>query len=104
MSRQFDPDHIAELASKVGRLKDNFSKASTDLGDGNPGGAFGDLNNAASAGKTMQHFYNGVNSELSAAANLVDAASQALSSAAERMRTDEDEGVHTFRGNDPELA
>lgn len=99
MSRRFDPDHIAALATKVGQLKGGFSKASTDLGDGNPGGAYGDLSNAASAGKTMQGFYGSVNNEFGAAAKLVEAAAQALSDAAERMRNDEDEGVRTFGGD-----
>lgn len=104
MSRQFDPEQIAELATKIGKLKDDFSKASTDLGDGDPGGAYGHLKNASSAGETMRHFYSGMNSELSAAANLVDAASSALAEAAERMRGDEDTGVQTFGGADPERA
>lgn len=104
MSRQFDPEQIAELATKVGRLKDGFSKTSSDLGDGDPGSAYGQLGNATSSGETMRHFYSGVNSELSAAANLVDSASRALAEAAERMRGDEDAGMHTFGGNNPELA
>ena len=98
MSRHFDPDAIAALAKKVGQLKDGYSKTGTDLGDGNPGGAFGDLSNAASAGKTVQGFYGGVNAELSAAAKLVDAASQALANAATRMQDDEDDSAHTFGG------
>lgn len=102
MSRRYDPEQIAALATKVGGLKDSYSKAGTELGDGNPGGAFGDLSNAAGAGKTMQGFYGGVNSELGAAARLVEAASQALADAASRLRTDEDEAVHTFGGNNPE--
>lgn len=98
MSRRFDPDAIAALAKKVGELKDGYSKTGTELGDGNPGGAFGDLSNAASAGKTVQGFYSGVNAELGAAAKLVDAASQALANAAKGMQGDEDETVHTFGG------
>lgn len=104
MSRRFDPEQIAALANRVAELKDGYSRAGTELGDGNPGGAYGDLKNAASAGKTMQGFYSGVNSELGAAAKLVDAASQALANAAERMRNDEDEGAHTFGGSNPERA
>ncbi|GAA1239914.1 hypothetical protein GCM10009676_25850 [Prauserella halophila] len=104
MSRQFDPEQIAELATKVGQLKDSFTKTGTDLGDGDPGSAYGSLSNAASAGETMRHFYSGMNSELKAAANLVDAASRALADAAERMQGDEDAGVHTFGGVDPERA
>lgn len=104
MSRRFDPEQIAELAKKVGGLKDGYGKASTDLGDGDPGGAYGDLSNAASAGKTMQGFYSGVNAELGAAAKLVDAASQALANAAGLMQNDEDEGVYTFGGGKPERA
>lgn len=104
MSRRFDPEQIAALASKVGALRDGYSRTGTDLGDGNPGGAFGSLSNAASAGRTMQGFYSGVNSEMNTAANLVDAASQALAKAAELMRRDEDEGVRTFRGGNPERA
>ena len=103
MSRRFDPDQIAELARKVGGLKDSYSSAGKALGDGDPGGAYGDLRNAASAGKTMQGFYGGVNSELGAASELIDAASQALAKAAERMRNDEGQGVHTF-GGDPKRA
>jgi hypothetical protein len=99
MTRRFDPDQIASLAKKVGGLKDGFSKTGTDLGDGNPGGAFGELSNAASAGKTVQGFYSGVNAELNAAAKLVDAASAALASAAARMRADEAQGVHTLGGH-----
>ncbi|SFB63899.1 hypothetical protein SAMN05216266_13828 [Amycolatopsis marina] len=104
MSRRFDPEQIAELAKRVGDLRDGYSKASADLGDGDPGGAYGDLSNAASAGKTMQRFYGGVNTELGAAAKLVDAASQALANAAELMRNDEDQGVHTFGGGRYERA
>lgn len=104
MARRFDPDQIAALAKKVGGLKDDFNRTGTDLGDGDPGGAYGDLGNAASASATTQSFYRGVNTELSAAAELVDAASQALAHAAERMRYDEDEATYTFRGGDPERA
>lgn len=99
MSRRFDPDAIAALAKKVGGLKDGYSKTGTDLGDGDPGGAYGDLSNAASAGKTMQGFYSGVNSELGAAAKLVDAASEAMANAARNMQGDEDVTVHNFGGN-----
>lgn len=99
MTRRFDPEQIASLAKKVGGLKDGFGKTGTDLGDGDPGGAYGDLSNAASAGKAVKGFYSGVNAELGAAAKLVDAASQALASAAERMRNDEAAGVHTLGGN-----
>lgn len=99
MSRRFDPDAIAALAKKVGELKDGYSRTGTELGDGDPGGAYGDLSNAASAGKTMQGFYSGVNAELGAAAKLVGAASQALANAATRMQGDEDETVHNFGGN-----
>lgn len=104
MTRRFDPDQIAALATKVGGLKDGYSKAGSDLGDGNPGGAFGDLKNAASAGQTMQGFCSNVNTELGAAAKLVDAASAALASAAGRMQNDEEEGVRTFGSGDPERA
>lgn len=104
MSRQYDPEYIASLATRVGQLKDSFTKTSTDLGDGDPGSAFGDLSNASKTGETMRHFHSGVNSELSAAANLVESASQALSKAAERMRGDEDTGVQTFGGGKPEQA
>ncbi len=99
MSRRIDPEQIAALAKKVGGLKDGFSKTGTDLGDGNSGGAYGDLKNAASAGKTVQGFYSGVNAELEAAGKLVDAASIALANAAERMRNDEVAGVHTLGGD-----
>lgn len=102
MDRRFDPDHIAALASKVGQLKDGYSKVSTDLGDGDPGGAYGGLSNAASAGETTRRFHSAVNTELGAAATLVDAASHALADAAERMRNDEEHGVRTFGGGDPE--
>ncbi|MGH3467117.1 MAG: hypothetical protein ACRDQF_05230 [Thermocrispum sp.] len=104
MSRRFDPDAIAALARKVGELGHGYSKTGNELGDGDPGGAYGDLSNAASAGKTMQGFYGGVNTELGAAAKLVDAASQALSNAATGMQDDEDENVHTFGGGKPEQA
>lgn len=104
MSRRFDPDAIAALAKKVGGLKDGYSKTGTELGNGDPGGAYGDLSNAASAGQTMQGFYSGVNAELSAAAKLVDAASEALASAATRMQGDEDQSAHTFGGGNPERA
>ncbi|WP_216206283.1 hypothetical protein [Amycolatopsis aidingensis] len=104
MSRRFDPDQIAALAKKVGELKGGYGKAGTELGDGDPGGAFGELSNAASAGRTVQGFYSNVNSELGAAAKLVDAASQALAYAAERMRDDEDGAVHTLGGRNPERA
>jgi hypothetical protein len=104
MSRRFDPEQITELAKKIGQLRDGYSKAGTELGDGDPGGAYGDLSNAASAGKTMQGFYSGVNTELGAAAKLVDAASQALANAAELMRNDEDQGVYTFGGGKSERA
>jgi len=100
MSRRFDPDAIAALAKKVGELKDGYSKTGAELGDGDPGGAYGDLSNAASAGKTMQGFYSGVNAELGAAAKLVDAASQALANAARGMQNDEHQTVHTFGGGD----
>lgn len=96
MTRRFDPEQIAELANKVAGLKDRFSTAGTDLGDGDPGGAYGSLKNAANSGKTTQGFYSGVNSEFTAAAGLVEAASQALSMAAERMRNDEDAVIHTL--------
>jgi hypothetical protein len=104
MARQFDPDQIAALAKKVGGLKDDFNKAGTDLGDGNPGGAYGHLSNAASASATTQGFYRAVNAQLSAAAELVDAASQALAYAAERMRYDEDQATYTLGGGHPERA
>jgi hypothetical protein len=104
MTRRFDPEQIAALAKKVGGLKDGYSKTGTDLGDGDPGGAYGDLSNAAGAGKTMQGFCGNVNAELSAAAKLVDAASQALAYAAERMRNDENDGVHTLGGGNRERA
>lgn len=104
MARRFDPDVIDALAAKVGELKDSFSTAGTNLGDGNPGGAYGELSNAASAGKTMQGFYGSVNTELGAAAKLVDAASQALVNSAALMREDEARGVHTFGGGNPERA
>ncbi|WP_414938336.1 hypothetical protein [Amycolatopsis sp. cmx-11-51] len=96
MTRRFDPEQIAALAKKVGGLKDGYSKTSTDLGNGDPGGAYGDLGNAGNAGKTTQKFYSGVNAEMAAAAKLVDAASEALAKAAERMRNDEAEGVHVL--------
>lgn len=98
MTRRFDPEQIAALAKKVGGLKDGFSKTGTDLGKGDPGGAYGDLSNAAGAGKTTQQFYSNVNAELGAAAKLVDAASQALAYAAQRQRNDEDEGVRILLG------
>lgn len=100
MSRQFDPDAIAALAKKVGGLKESYNKTGTELGDGDPGGAYGDLSNAASAGQSMKGFYSGVNSQLGAAAKLVDAASEALAKAAQSMQNDEDESVHTFGGGD----
>ncbi|MBN6035984.1 hypothetical protein [Amycolatopsis sp. 195334CR] len=96
MTRRFDPDQIAELAKKVGALQDRFTTAGTDLGDGDPGGAYGSLKNAANAGQATKGFYSGVNSEFTAAAGLVEAASQALSIAAERMRNDEDAVIHTL--------
>ncbi len=99
MTRRFDPEQIAALAKKVGGLKDGFSKTGKDLGDGDPGGAFGDLSNAASTGKTVKGFHTGVNAHLAAAEKLVDAASQALANAAQRMRNDEAAGVHTLGGN-----
>ncbi|WP_181776788.1 hypothetical protein [Amycolatopsis pittospori] len=99
MTRRFDPEQIAALAKKVGGLKDGFSKTGTELGNGDSGGAFGDLSNAASAGKTVQGFHKGVNAELAAAEKLVDAASQALLTAAQRMRNDEAAGVHTLGGD-----
>jgi len=102
MTRRFDPEQIASLAKKVGGLKEGFSGTSKDLGDGDPGGAFGDLKNAAGTGKTMKGFHQGVNAHLDAASKLVDAASIALSKAAERMRNDEAAGVHTLRGGDRE--
>ncbi|ANN16133.1 hypothetical protein [Amycolatopsis orientalis] len=102
MTRRFDPEQIASLAKKVGGLKHGFGKTGTDLGEGDPGGAFGELSNAASAGKTVKGFYGNVNAELSAAAKLVDAASQALAHAAERMRNDEAEGVHVLGGGNRE--
>lgn len=102
MTRQFDPEQIAALAARVGGLKESFSSTGTGLGNGDPGGAYGDLKNAASAGQAMQGFYGGVNAHLGAAANLVDAASQALAKAAERMRNDEDQAMHTLGGTDPE--
>lgn len=98
MDRRFDPEHIAGLATKVGKLSDGYSQVSTDLGDGDPGGAYGGLSNAARSGETTRHFYSAVNSQMEAAGRLVDAASQALADAAERMRNDEDQGVHTFSG------
>lgn len=98
MTRRFDPDAIAALANKVGGLKEGFNKTGTELGDGNPGGAFGDLSNADSAGKAMQGFYSGVNGQLGAAAKLIDAASQALANAAKGMQDSEDANVHTFGG------
>ncbi|TCP43448.1 hypothetical protein EV191_12262 [Tamaricihabitans halophyticus] len=104
MSRQFDPDEIAALATKIGKLKESFNQTGTDLGDGNPGGAYGNLRNAASADSTTQAFYQGVNTQMGAAARLVDAAAKALEQAAERMRNDEDEGVRTFGGGNPERA
>lgn len=102
MTRRFDPDAIDAVAKKVGELTDGYSTAGTDLGDGNPGGAYGDLSNAATAGKTMQGFYSAVNTELGAAAKLVDAASQALTNAATSLREDEARGVHVFGGGNPE--
>lgn len=104
MGRRFDPEAIAELAKKVGGLQDSFTKTGSDLGDGDPGGAYGDLGNAASAGETTQGFYRGVNAQMGAAAKLVDAASRALSEAASGMQSDEDEGVHTFGGRNAERA
>ncbi|WP_020669522.1 hypothetical protein [Amycolatopsis nigrescens] len=101
MSRRYDPDQIAVLAKKVGDLKDAYRKTGTDLGNGDPGGAYGDLSNAASAGKAMQGFYGGVNSQLDAAAKLVEAASKALANAAERMQNDEDAVIHTLEGGNP---
>lgn len=97
MTRRFDPEQIAALAKKVGGLKETFSKTSTELGDGNPGDAYGHLGNAANSGKTTQAFYGKVNAELGAAAKLVDAASGALADAVRLMVNDEDEGVQTFR-------
>ncbi|WP_370947968.1 hypothetical protein AB5J62_10355 [Amycolatopsis sp. cg5] len=97
MARRFDPEQIAALAKKVGGLKDGIGKTGKDLGDGNPGGAYGSLGNAASAGKTTQGFYSGVNAELTAAAQLVTAASEALAFAARRQDINEDDGVDTFR-------
>ncbi|OZM74698.1 hypothetical protein CFN78_00145 [Amycolatopsis antarctica] len=102
MTRRFDPEQIAALAARVGGLRDSFSDTGTALGSGDPGGAYGDLKNAASAGQAMQGFYGGVNAHLGAAASLVDAASQALAQAAERMRNDDDQAIHTLGGNDPE--
>ncbi|MFC3453323.1 hypothetical protein [Amycolatopsis speibonae] len=99
MTRRFDPEQIAALAKKVGGLKEGFATTGKDLGDGDPGGAFGDLSNAASTGKTMKGFHQGVNAHLTAATKLVDAASHALANAAERMRNDEAAGVHTLRGD-----
>ncbi len=104
MTRRFDPEQIASLAKKVGGLKDGFSKTGKELGEGDPGGAYGDLKNAASSGKTVQGFHKGVNAELAAAAKLVDAASQALANAAERMRNDEAAGVRTLDGPGRERA
>jgi len=106
MSRQFDPDHIDELAKKVTQLKDVCIGARGELGEGDSdsGGAFGSLKNAASAGETINGFYGKVNAELKAAENLVDSASLALTEAALRMRNDEAEGVRTFGGGSPEQA
>ncbi|MFD8492760.1 hypothetical protein [Amycolatopsis sp. NPDC059657] len=98
MARRFDPEQIAELAKKVGGLKDGISTTGKDLGNGDPGGAFGHLSNAANAGKTVQGFHKGVNAELAAAGKLVDAASAALADAARLIDNYEDEGAYTFRG------
>ncbi|SDY10309.1 hypothetical protein SAMN05421504_104513 [Amycolatopsis xylanica] len=97
MTRRFDPEQIAALAGKVGGLKDALSKAGKDLGDGNPGTAYGSLSNAANAGKTTQGFYSGVNAELAAASKLVTAASEALAYAAKLQQGNEDDGVDTFK-------
>ncbi|WP_245566523.1 hypothetical protein [Thermocrispum agreste] len=99
MSRRYDPEAIASLAKKVAGLTDGYSKTSDDLGDGDPGTAFGHLNNAASAGSTVKGFYSNVNSELRAANELVQAAADALASAAERLRDDDDETAHSFGGS-----
>ncbi|OLZ50914.1 hypothetical protein [Amycolatopsis keratiniphila] len=99
MTRRFDPEQIAALAKKVGGLKDGYTGTGKDLGDGDPGAAFGDLKNAAGTGTTIKGFHRGVNAELAAAAKLVDAASNALANAAQRMRNDEAAGVDTLRGN-----
>ncbi|WP_286901228.1 hypothetical protein [Thermocrispum sp.] len=99
MSRQFDPDAIASLAKKVAGLTDGYSKASQELGDGDPGTAFGHLSNAASAGSTVKAFHSNVNKELDAANELVQAAADALASAAERLRDDDGETAHSFGGS-----
>jgi len=104
MTRQFDPDVINALANKVGQLKNDYSNAGTELGDGDPGGAYGELTNAASAGTTTKGFYGAVNTELGAAAKLVDAASQALALAAARLQEDEDRGVRAFGGGNTDRA
>ena len=99
MSRQFDPEAIAALAKKVAGLKDGYGSASTELGDGDPGEAYGHLSNAAAAGSTVKGFHSSVNSELEAAGKLVDAAAEALANAAKQMRNDEDETAHSFGGS-----
>lgn len=104
MTRRFDPEQIAALAKKVGGLKEGYGKTGTDLGNGDPGGAYGDLSNAASVGKTTQNFYSNVNAELGAAAKLVDAAAEALAYAAERMRKNEADGVYILGGGNRERA
>jgi hypothetical protein len=98
MTRQFDPEMINALAGKISELKGSYTQVGTDLGDGDPGDAYGELKNAASAGTTMKGFYKSVNNELSAAGRLVEAASQALTQAATDLQNDEDEGVRTFGG------
>src|SRR5690606_26737360 len=54
MTRQFDPDQINALAGKVGELRDRYSTVGTDMGDGDPGDAYGALPNAGKASSTMK--------------------------------------------------
>lgn len=98
MDRHFDPEMIAEVARKVGGLRDSFSQAGSDLGDGHPGGAFGNLKNAESASQTMQSFHSGVNKHFQAASDLTHAASEALHGIARGDQENEDTWVKKFGG------
>ncbi|MGH3434232.1 MAG: hypothetical protein ACRDQB_15490 [Thermocrispum sp.] len=99
--RKYDPEEIRAVGGKVGGLSSGIGSAGEQITGMQGGAAFGKLPSSGAIGSALSKFSTGLREEFSTGAKQATAAEESITTAAGQMDADEDEGVRTFSGKQP---
>ncbi|WP_028851817.1 hypothetical protein [Thermocrispum municipale] len=98
MGREYNPDEIRTVASKVSQLSKKISEAGDGLTDAKGEGVFGKLPSSGSMAAALTKFTSGMRTEFAKGAEQASSTGSSLRKIAGQMDADEEEGVRTFSG------